>query len=300
MVCTFGDTHRRDLVARPAAADPAGASAGTAGCWPTRRPGSPRPAGRVRRAGRADRVPRPGSGWPSCCARPGALRGEPRADPAPGEVLRERATRRWRSSPPGSGTCRNGGRDPELRDALLARGRELGWHPAHMRARVRELGGRADRRLAGQPAALLRRADPGLVPAGRRRPAATTTRPIAPADDALPVDPAADAAARLRRGPARPARRVHRPTRTCMDTWATSSLTPQIAGGWAADDDLFDRVFPMDLRPQAHEIIRTWLFYTRAALARSRTACCPGGTRRSPAGSWTRTARRCPSPRATW
>jgi valyl-tRNA synthetase len=47
-----------------------------------------------------------------------------------------------------------------------------------------------------------------------------------------------------------------------MDTWATSSLTPQIAGGWGSDDDLFSRVFPMDLRPQAHDIIRTWLFST--------------------------------------
>ena len=45
-----------------------------------------------------------------------------------------------------------------------------------------------------------------------------------------------------------------------MDTWATSSLTPQIAGRWSIDDDLFRRVFPMDLRPQSHEIIRTWLF----------------------------------------
>ncbi len=47
-----------------------------------------------------------------------------------------------------------------------------------------------------------------------------------------------------------------------MDTWATSSLTPQIAGGWLDDPDLFARVFPMDLRPQAHDIIRTWLFDT--------------------------------------
>ncbi|MEV4898915.1 class I tRNA ligase family protein, partial [Nonomuraea sp. NPDC055795] len=45
-----------------------------------------------------------------------------------------------------------------------------------------------------------------------------------------------------------------------MDTWATSSLTPQIAGRWETDDDLFRRVFPMDLRSQSHEIIRTWLF----------------------------------------
>ena len=47
-----------------------------------------------------------------------------------------------------------------------------------------------------------------------------------------------------------------------MDTWATSSLTPQIACGWLEDPDLFARTFPMDLRPQAHDIIRTWLFDT--------------------------------------
>jgi valyl-tRNA synthetase len=45
-----------------------------------------------------------------------------------------------------------------------------------------------------------------------------------------------------------------------MDTWATSSLTPQIAGRWERDDDLWERVFPMDLCSQAHDIIRTWLF----------------------------------------
>ncbi|MFM8712025.1 MAG: class I tRNA ligase family protein, partial [Actinomycetota bacterium] len=47
-----------------------------------------------------------------------------------------------------------------------------------------------------------------------------------------------------------------------MDTWATSSLTPQIASHWADGDELFARVFPMDMRPQGHDIIRTWLFST--------------------------------------
>ncbi len=47
-----------------------------------------------------------------------------------------------------------------------------------------------------------------------------------------------------------------------MDTWATSSLTPQIAGPRGVDEELFQKVFPMDLRPQAHDIIRTWLFTT--------------------------------------
>ena len=45
-----------------------------------------------------------------------------------------------------------------------------------------------------------------------------------------------------------------------MDTWATSSLSPQIAGGWLTDEDLFARVFPYDLCTHAHDIIRTWLF----------------------------------------
>jgi valyl-tRNA synthetase len=47
-----------------------------------------------------------------------------------------------------------------------------------------------------------------------------------------------------------------------MDTWATSSVSPQLALGWHAQDPLFSRLFPMDLRPQAHDIIRTWAFYT--------------------------------------
>src|SRR5574341_589780 len=47
-----------------------------------------------------------------------------------------------------------------------------------------------------------------------------------------------------------------------MDTWATSSLTPQIVGRWLRDKKLYHQVFPMSLRPQAHEIIRTWAFYT--------------------------------------
>ena len=47
-----------------------------------------------------------------------------------------------------------------------------------------------------------------------------------------------------------------------MDTWATSSLTPQLAGGWERDPELFDLVFPYSLRPQGQDIIRTWLFST--------------------------------------
>src|SRR6201996_7813140 len=79
--------------------------------------------------------------------------------------------------------------------------------------------------------------------------------PILPPDDALPVDPAAQAPSGHDPGQRdQPGGFTADPD--IMDTWATSSLTPQIAGGWTSDDDLFRRVYPMDLRPQAHEIIR--------------------------------------------
>src|SRR5205823_13929661 len=85
------------------------------------------------------------------------------------------------------------------------------------------------------------------------------SRPILPDDSTLPVDPASDIPPGYtadQRGAA--GGFVGDPD--VMDTWATSSLSPQIAGGWREDDELFERLFPMDMRPQAHEIIRTWLF----------------------------------------
>ncbi len=85
--------------------------------------------------------------------------------------------------------------------------------------------------------------------------------PLTPPEESLPVDPSSEVPAGYtedQRG--RPGGFVADPD--VMDTWATSSLTPQIASGWVDDADLFERVYPMDLRPQAHEIIRTWLFST--------------------------------------
>src|SRR5439155_22570219 len=82
--------------------------------------------------------------------------------------------------------------------------------------------------------------------------------PIRADDHSLPVDPAVDAPPGYRPDQ-RDAPGGFTAEADVMDTWATSSLTPQIAAGWTVDEDLFGRVFPMDLRPQAHEIIRTWL-----------------------------------------
>ncbi len=154
----------------------------------------------------------------------------------------------------------NGSGDPALRQKLLDRGRELTWHPPHMRVRyenwVNGLTGDwliSRQRYFGVPIPVWYPLGPDGTP--------DYGSPITPADDALPVDPLADIPPGYSAGQ-RDVPGGFTGDRDVMDTWATSSLTPQIAGGWSADDALFCRVYPMDLRPQAHEIIRTWLFYT--------------------------------------
>jgi valyl-tRNA synthetase len=155
---------------------------------------------------------------------------------------------------------RNGGRDAELRDALIERGRAIQWHPEYMRVRYENWinGLTGDWNITRQL--------PFGVPIPLWYPIGADGEvdwdaPIQPSREQLPIDPS-----------------VHVPSGyadeqrdqpggftgdpNVMDTWATSSLSPQIVGGWLDDPELYAKVFPYDLRPQAHEIIRTWLFYT--------------------------------------
>ena len=158
---------------------------------------------------------------------------------------------------------RNGGREApgrDLRAELLARGEELAFHPEFMQVRYENWVGGLNgdwlisrQRFFGVPF-------PVWYPVGDDG-EADHDHPIVASEDSLPVDPSGDVPPGYtadQRG--RPGGFVGDPD--VMDTWATSSLTPQIAGGWRSDPDLFARVFPMDLRPQGQDIIRTWLFST--------------------------------------
>ncbi len=156
---------------------------------------------------------------------------------------------------------RNGGRSKELQQALIARGREMTWHPTHMRHRydnwIEGLNGDwlvSRQRFFGVPIPVWYPLDANGDP--------DYDRPLLPGEDRLPVDPSTD----MPEGYTADQR--NQPNgfvgdADVFDTWATSSLTPQIASNWEEPvDAMFDSVFPMDMRPQAHDIIRTWLFAT--------------------------------------
>lgn len=145
----------------------------------------------------------------------------------------------------------------DKKEELLELGEQVAWHPEHMRSRYRSWVENLSwdwcisrQRYYGVPFPLWYCQDCGEV--------------MLASKDRLPVDP-------LQAAPEQACKCgsvTFIPEMDVMDTWATSSLSPQIAGDWrdkSSDESapwLYDQVYPFSLRPQAHEIIRTWAFYT--------------------------------------
>lgn len=162
------------------------------------------------------------------------------------------STRQW--------YIRNGGRDAEMRDALIAKGKKLAFHPDFMRVRfenwVNGLTGDwliSRQRFFGVPIPVWYHLDANAEP--------LFDAPLVPPVDSLPVDPSSDVPAGYSESQRGVAGGFIGEV-DIMDTWATSSLTPQLAGGWIEDPEKYAKVFPFDLRPQGQDIIRTWLFST--------------------------------------
>jgi valyl-tRNA synthetase len=154
----------------------------------------------------------------------------------------------------------NGGKDKELSQQLISQGRELEFHPSFMRVRLEDwingLNGDwliSRQRFFGVPIPVWYKLDSEGNPLFDER--------IIPTLEQLPIDPSSDVPAGFsedQRGKAN----GFVGEMDIMDTWATSSLTPQLAGGWLSKPEQFAKVFPFDLRPQGQDIIRTWLFST--------------------------------------
>ncbi len=154
----------------------------------------------------------------------------------------------------------NGARDDALKTTLRARGEEIAFHPDFMRVRYDNwVGGLSGdwlisrQRFFGVPIPVWYPLDADGNP--------VFDQPIVPTEAQLPVDPSSDPAP----GYSEDQRGVaggFQGELDVMDTWATSSLTPQLAGKWETDPALYDLVYPYDVRPQAQDIIRTWLFTT--------------------------------------
>ena len=301
MICTFGDltdvTWWRELQL------PTRPIIGWDGRLVRRRPGvaSTDRAGRdgLRRARRHDGLHAPRSAMVELLRESGDLVGEPAADHAPGEVLREGrqpleivTTRQW--------YIRNGGRDAELRErAARARRASSHWHPAYMRVRYENWVERPQRRLADLAAsgssACRSRSGTRSTPTASRvydapdrcptRPRCRSTRP--PTCPPATTSDQRGAARRLHRRPRRDGHLGHLVADPADRRRLGARPRPVRA-------HLPDGPAPAGPRHHPHLAV----LHRRARPPRARLRC-RGRTRRSPAGSSTPTARRCRSRRAT-
>ncbi|MBX9569731.1 MAG: valine--tRNA ligase [Candidatus Obscuribacterales bacterium] len=150
----------------------------------------------------------------------------------------------------------------DKKEQLVKKGDEITWHPDHMRLRYKNWTENllfdwcvSRQRYFGVPFPVWYPIDAsGII---------QYDQPILADMRSLPIDPTIDVPAGYEEKQ-RDQPNGFKGEADVFDTWFTSSMTPQLCSHWLIDEKRHHQLFPMDLRPQSHEIIRTWAFYTIA------------------------------------